>query len=165
MPTIDVYYYKNILQIQVIDPAIFNTRNRVVYARPIKIYQGIDNAVHVVTRNQDQKSVSLAGHSMQIDIQDPQNKITVASFVVSFVNQAQGLGMFTVPKNIVNALDQRNYELTAKLINNESNVENALYIDDNHSVALMLQVQSAYFSTDPVTPGQTEGIVDLGVLS
>jgi hypothetical protein len=42
MQTIDVYWYKNILEVQVIDPTIFSTRNRIVYARNIKIYQGID---------------------------------------------------------------------------------------------------------------------------
>ena len=103
MQTIEVFSYKNILEVQVIDPAIFSTRNRIVYSRTIKIYQGIDNPIHVVSKNQDQKSVDLTGYDMQIDIQDPENEITVDTFTVNFVNQTSGLATFTIPKASVNA--------------------------------------------------------------
>jgi hypothetical protein len=164
MQTIDVFWYKNILEIQVQDPAIFTTRNRIVYSRPIKIYQGIDNPIHIVTKNQDQKAVNLTGYVMAVEIQDPENEITVASYSVNFVTINKGLGTFTIPKDTVNALDQRHYQLTARLINSATNAENPLYIDDNYSVAVPLQVLSAYYSTDPITPTLAEGIVDLGPL-
>jgi hypothetical protein len=164
MQTIDVFWYKNILEVQVQDPAIFTTRNRIVYSRPIKIYQGIDNPIHIVTKNQDQKAVNLTGYVMAVEIQDPENEITVASYSVNFVTINKGLGTFTIPKDTVNALDQRHYQLTARLINSATNAENPLYIDDNYSVAVPLQVLSAYYSTDPVSPTLAEGIVDLGPL-
>jgi len=164
MQTIEVFSYKNILEIQIIDPAIFTVRNRIVYSRTIKIYQGIDNPIHVVTKNQDQKSVDLTGYLMQVEIQDFENEITVAAFAVSFVTQNKGLGTFTIPKDTVNALDQRHYHLTARLTNAATNAQNPLYIDDNYSVAVPLQVLGAYYSTDPITPTLAEGIVDLGPL-
>jgi hypothetical protein len=135
-----------------------------VYARTIKVYQGIDNPIHIVTKNQEQKPVDLTGYTMQIEIQDPQNEITVASYAVSFVTINKGLGTFTIPKATVNALDQRHYQLTARLTNATTNAVNPLYIDDNYSVAVPLQVLSAYYSTDPITPTLAEGIVDLGTL-
>ena len=110
MQAIDVFWYKNILEVQVIDPAIFSTRNRIVYARTIKIYQGIDNPIHIVSKNQDQKPVDLTGYDVQVDIQDPENALTVETFTVDFVTQNQGLGLITIPKDVVNALDQRHYE-------------------------------------------------------
>ena len=61
MQTIDVYWYKNILEVQVIDPTIYAKRNRIVYSRPIKIYQGIDNPIHVVIKNQEQRPADLTG--------------------------------------------------------------------------------------------------------
>ena len=164
MQTIEVFSYKNILEIQVQDPAIFTTRNRIVYSRPIKIYQGIDNPIHVVAKNQDQKAVNLTGYVMTVEIQDPENEITVASYSVNFVTITKGLGTFVIPRDTVNALDQRHYQLTARLINSATNAENPLYIDDNYSVAVPLQVLSAYYSTDPITPTLVEGIVDLGPL-
>lgn len=164
MQTFDVFFYKNILEVQVLDPAIYSVRNRIVYARTIKIYQGIDNPIHVVTKNQDQKPVDLTGYVMTVEIQDPENQLTVASYAVDFVTIDKGLGTFLIPRETVNALDQRHYHLTARLVNSTTNAENPLYIDDNYSVAVPLQVLSAYYSTDPVSPTLTEGIVDLGPL-
>lgn len=165
MQTIDVFHYKNFLYVQVIDPAIFTTRNRVVYARTIKIYQGIDNPIHIVTKNQDQKPVDLTGYDMQVDIQDPENAVTVDSFTVSFVQQDKGLGVFEIPRAVVNALEQRHYELTAKLILLDDNSETPIYIDDNYSVRLPLQVLPAYYSTSPGNlQAFSDGVIDAGVI-
>ena len=165
MQTIDVFWYKNILEIQVIDPAIFSTRNRIVYSRTIKIYQGIDNPIHIVTKNQDQKAVNLTGYDVQIDIQDPVNELTVDTFTVDFVTQNKGLGVFTIPKAVVNALDQRHYEFTVKLINLTTNDETPLYIDDNYNATLPVQVLSAYYNNTPLLPVDIyDGVVDAGEL-
>lgn len=162
MQTIEVFHYKNILNVQVIDPTIYSTRNRIVYSRTIKIYQGIDNPIHVVTKNQEQKPADLTGYDLQVDIQDPVNKQTVESFTVNFVTQNKGLGAFTIPADVVNALDQRHYELTVKLIDLATNNEAPLYIDDNYSIRLPLQVLSGYYSSSPVGTELTSGILDAG---
>lgn len=165
MQTIETFFYKNILEIQVIDPAIFSTRNRIVYSRTIKIYQGIDNPIHIVTKNQDQKAVNLTGYDVQVDIQDPENALTVETFTVNFITQDKGLGVFTIPAAVVNALDQRHYELTVKLIDLTSNDETPLYIDDNYGARLPLQVLSGYYSNTPVLPTAIyDGVVDAGEL-
>ena len=61
MITVKAYIYPNTAEVQVFDPSIFTTRNRIMYSRPIKVYQGIDNPIQVIVRNQDQKSVDLTG--------------------------------------------------------------------------------------------------------
>ena len=165
MQTINVFWYKNILEIQWLDPAIFSTRNRIVYSRTVKIYQGIDNPIHIVTKNQDQKAVNLTGYDVQVDIQDPENSLTVETFTVNFITQTKGLGVFTIPKAVVNALDQRHYEFTVKLINLTSNDETPLYIDDNYGARLPVQVLSGYYSNTPVLPVAIfDGVVDAGEL-
>lgn len=165
MQTIEIFHYKNILNVQVIDPAIYTTRNRIVYSRTIKIYQGIDNPIHVVAKNQEQKPADLTGYDVRVDIQDPENALTVETFTVTFVAQDKGLSMFTIPKNVVNALDQRHYELTVKLVNLDTNDEAPLYIDDNYSVRLPLQVLPAYYDNMPVLPTEIyNGVVDAGEL-
>jgi hypothetical protein len=165
MQTIEAFWYKNILEIQVIDPAIFSTRNRIVYSRTIKIYQGIDNPIHVVIKNQDQKKADLTGYDVQVDIQDPENKVTVESFTVDFVAQDSGLATFMIPQATVNSLELRHYELTVKLINLDTDAEQPMYIDDNHGARLPLQVLSGWYST---TPGNvatySEGIIDAGLI-
>lgn len=165
MQTIEIFHYKNILNVQVIDPAIYTTRNRIVYSRTIKIYQGIDNPIHVVAKNQEQKPADLTGYDVRVDIQDPENALTVETFTVTFVAQDKGLSTFTIPKNVVNALDQRHYELTVKLVNLDTNDEAPLYIDDNYSVRLPLQVLPAYYDNMPVLPTEIyNGVVDAGEL-
>ena len=165
MQTIEVFSYKNILEVQVIDPAIFSTRNRIVYSRTIKIYQGIDNPIHVVVKNQDQKAVDCTGYDVQVDIQDPENALTVETFTVDFVTQNRGLGLITIPKDVVNALDQRYYEFTVKFIHLDDNKETPLYIDDNYSVRLPVQVLPAYYDNMPVLPTtMMDGVLDAGEL-
>lgn len=164
MQTINVYWRKNIIEVQVIDPTIFTVRNRIVYSRTIKIYQGIDNPIHVVTKNQDQKAVDLTGYDLQVDIQDPESEVTVETFTVNFVTQNKGLGTFTIPASVVNGLDRRHYELTVKLINLGSADETPLYIDDNYSIRLPLQVLSGFYSNTPVGTTNIEGVIDAGLL-
>lgn len=164
MQTIEVFSYKNILEVQAIDPSIFSVRDRIVYSRTIKIYQGIDNPIHIVTKNQDQKPVDLTGYQMQVDIQDPENQQTVENFPVTFVTISRGLGTFTIPMDVVNALEQRHYLFTVKLINSDSNAEQPLYIDDNYGANLPVQVLPAYYSTSAISPTLTDGIIDLGTV-
>jgi len=164
MQTIEVFWYKNILEVQVQDPAIFTTRNRIVYSRPIKIYQGIDNLIHIVAKNQDQKSVDLTGYTMEIDIQDFENGLTVSVLAVTAFTWNRGLGQFTIPVETVNALDQEFYWLTARLVNTTTNALQPLYIDDNHEVRLTLQVLPAYYQSVSQDLELNDGIIDEGVI-
>ena len=164
MQTLDVFIYKNILEVQVIDPAIYSVRNRIVYARTIKVYQGIDNPIHVVAKNQDQKPVDLTGYDLQVDIQDPESEVTVEAFTVNFITQDKGLGVFTIPAGVVNGLDRRHYELTVKMINVASADETPLYIDDNYSLRVPIQVLPGFYSNTPIGTTTIEGVIDAGLL-
>jgi hypothetical protein len=170
MTTIQTYLYPNIVQVQIMDTAHFTTRNRVVYARPVTVYQGTNNPIQVVIKNQDQKPVNLTGYSVQAEIQDPAEQVTVHTMPVSFAaniggNIAIGRGSFTINTATVNSLDQRLYKLTFKTIRTADNLDTPLYIDDNFGVPLDLQVQPAYYNEAAVlaTPG-TEITIDGGTI-
>lgn len=164
MITVKAYLYPNTAEVQVFDPSIFTTRNRVVYSRTIKVYQGIDNPIQVIVRNQDQKRVDLTGYSVQADIQDPTNQVTVESYAVTFANIATGQGSFTIASEVVNSLEQRFYKLTFRTILTADSSERPLYIDDNYGVPLDLQVLPAYYATTEAVAGTDETIVDGGLL-
>jgi hypothetical protein len=83
---------------------------------------------------------------------------------VDFITQNRGLGVFTIPKEIVNTLDQRYYEFTVKLIDLSTNRETPLYIDDNYSLRLPVQVLAGYYSNMPVGSTLEDGIIDAGEL-
>lgn len=163
MQTIEVFSYKNILEIQVLDPAVFSTRNRVVYSRTIKIYQGIDNPIHIVAKNQDQKPVDLTGYLLQLDIQDPEIEGAVASFAVLPVDVTKGLLVTTIDRDTVNALDKRFYQLTVKKISQSANTESPLYIDSNYGAQLALEVLPGWYESTAVTQLPDE-IIDGGTI-
>ena len=156
MITVKAYLYPNLAEVQVFDPAIFTTRNRQVYSRPIKVYQGVDNPIQVIIRNQDQKKVDLSGSSVTASIQDPTNQLTVKSYPVLFGanvggNIQLGQGSFTFDANTINGLEQRFYKLAFSTTVTSTDVTRPVYIDDNYGVPLDLEVLPAYYanSTPP----------------
>ena len=164
MQTIKAYLYDNTVEVQILDTHIYSKRNRIVYSRPIKIYKGIENPIQVVVKNQDQKAVNLTGYSVQADIQDPVNEVTVASYAVTWANIQLGLGGFTIDNTTVDALDQRFYKLTLKTIKTSDDSEKPVYVDDNYGVPLDLEVLPAYYGTTTVLPQGTDYVVDGGTL-
>lgn len=146
MITVKTYLYPNRAEVQVFDPTIFTTRNRQVYSRTIKVYQGIDNPIQVIIKNQDQKSIDLTGYIMQAAVQDPTNGVTVETYAVTFADITKGLANFTIDKATINTLEQRFYKLTFKTIKSSDNSEQPIYIDDNYGVPLDLQILPAYYS-------------------
>jgi hypothetical protein len=123
-----------------------------VYSRPIKVYQGVDNPVQVVVRNQDQKSVDLTGSSVTASIQDPTNQVTVKSYTVTWANIQQGLGTFTFDANTINNLENRFYKLAFSTTNTGTDQTTPVYIDDNYGVPLDLEVLPAYYGTSYTPP-------------
>lgn len=159
MQTIKAYLYPNTMEVQILDTSIYTVRNRTVYSRPIKIYQGIDNPIQIIIKNQDQKAVDLTGYSVQVDIQDPVNQLTVISYTVTFTDITKGQGYIIVDKDTVNSLEQRFYKLSTKTTLIEDAQESPMYIDDNYSVLLDLQVLAGYQSTMAGAPVLTGNVV------
>ena len=152
MITVKAYLYPNTVEVQVFDPTIFTTRNRVVYSRPIKVYQGVDNPIQVILRNQDQKAVDLTGSTVTASIQDPVNQVTVHSYGITWANIQLGQGTFTISANVVNSLEQRFYKLAFSTTVIATDATSPVYIDDNYTVPLDLQVLPAYYETTVSLP-------------
>jgi hypothetical protein len=172
MITVKAYLYPNIVEVQVFDPTIFTTRNRVVYSRTIKVYQGIDNPIQVVIRNQDQKKVNLStgnnpatpAYYIEAAIQDPVNQLTIVKYDVNFTDYTSGNGTFTIEKAVVSDLEQRLYKLTFSIENVDTGDKKPLYIDDNYGVPLDLMVLPAYWSDQAPALDIQESVVDGGVI-
>jgi len=78
MTTITSYLYDNKVIVQILDddPEI-KTRNRIVYSRPIKVYQGVDNVITLQFRNNDQKAANIAGKSFALTLTAAQGEAAV----------------------------------------------------------------------------------------
>jgi len=164
MQQIQSYLYPNIVEVQFLDPSIFTTRNRVVYNRPIKIYQGIDNPLQIVVRNQDQKAIDVTGYAVQVDIQDPLSQTSVESLAVTIIDAARGLGTVTVPRDLTNALEQRFYKIVVKIVHLADNIERPLYIDSNYGAALDLQVLPGWYESMALPTFDNDEVIDAGTL-
>ena len=162
MQTIKTYLYPNTAEVQLFDPAIFTTRNQQVYSRPIKVYQGIDNPIQVVVKNQDQKSVDLTGSTVTASIQDPTNQVTIKSYAVTWANIQLGQGTFTFDANTINSLEQRFYKLAFSSTVTSTDVTRPVYIDDNYGVPLDLEILPAYYETSATLPGSDTYSLDGG---
>lgn len=161
MVTIQTYLYPQIVMVQFWDPTIFTTRNSEVYAMPVKVYQGIDNPIQVKVKNQDQVAVNMTGRVMQVDIQDPVNQLTAYSLAVQWNNQTKGFGYFTLTRDILNSLDQRQYKLTFRTIDPNNFSERPMYVDDNYGVPLDLIVLPAYYADMPPQEGETDDFLTI----
>lgn len=172
MITVKAYLYPNTIEVQVFDPTIFTVRNRIVYSRPIKVYQGIDNPVQVLLRNQDQKKVDLSlsgdantpAYYVEAAIQDPINQITIVKYDVNFTDYTTGNGNFTIEKSIIDGLEQRLYKLTFSIENVDTGAKKPLYIDDNYGAPLDLMILPAYWSDSAPAPIIGESVIDGGTI-
>jgi hypothetical protein len=143
---IQTYLYSNKVVAQIVDPSIFTTRNRVVYSRPVTVYQGIDNPMQVLVKNQDQKYVNVTNYIMVAEIQDPSNKVSVATFPITWANVTLGQGNFVIDRATVDELEQRFYKLTFRTINTVTSLEQPIYVDSDYDVPLDLKVMPAYYN-------------------
>jgi hypothetical protein len=164
MITVKAYLYPNTVEVQVIDPTIFTTGDRKVYSRPIKVYQGVDNPIQVIVKNQDQRPVDLTGSTVTASIQDPVNQVTIKSYGVSFANIQLGQGNFTFDANTINSLENRFYKLAFATTVTSTDVTSPVYIDDNYGVPLDLEVLPAYYSTTVAPPASDTYSIDGGTI-
>jgi hypothetical protein len=143
-----------------------------VYSRPIKVYQGIDNPIQVILKNQDQKKVDISNgvsttvpaYYVEAAIQDPVNKLTVVKYDVDFTDYTSGNGTFTIEKTVLDNLEQRLYKLTFSIENVDTGAKKPLYIDDNYGVPLDLFVLPAYWSDQAPAPTVSESVIDGGTI-
>jgi len=145
MQTLKAYLYPIVIKVQIPDDNIFTVRNNIVYAHPIKVYQGIDNPVQIIMLNQDNKSINLVGNQVWVSVQDSVDKTVVAEYQVQWSDITNGQGTILLDKETLNALDQRRYKLTIKKVNTLTNAETPAYVDDNYSVQLDIEVLPGYY--------------------
>jgi hypothetical protein len=168
MITVKAFFYPNTAEVQIFDTSIFTVRNRVVYSRPIKVYQGIDNPVQVIIRNQDQKYVDLTGYTVAAQIQDPANQTTIREFPLDFSTPGsditKGVGTFVVDATTINSLENRIYKLTFSTTLIADSATQPLYVDDNYGAPLDLQVLPGYYSSYTPSPEFNYDVIDGGTI-
>lgn len=143
MQRINAYYYPNRVEvIAEVDPTI-TTRNKIVYARTVKIHRGIDNTVVFNVKNSDQKPVNLTNHQLILSLIDDSDTTKLIEIQGSAVDASKGVFNFTIPKSDVDNLDREwyNYALKARTA---SNTEFLIFADDFFTARGQIQIQEGF---------------------
>jgi hypothetical protein len=146
MQILNTYSNLQYLNLQVLDPQITKTRNRVVYSRDIKVYSGIDNPIQIFVKNQDQKIVDVTGYDVIVEIQDPDLKKTVAKITAVIEDPTEGYGIVTISKSVVAKLEKRYYKIATRLVKIDSYQNRPLYNNDDYDVWTDLEVLPGWYT-------------------
>ena len=139
MPHISSYLYDNRIQVQLLDedPSL-KTRNRIVYARTVKVYDNIDNVITINFRNSDQKPANIVGKTFTFSVTSAEGNAAVWSSPVTISNVTTATGSVTLNQANVANLTQEFYNYTISY--NSGNLTLPAYTDDNWGAAGQLQV-------------------------
>ncbi len=139
MPHISSYLYDNRIQVQLLDedPSL-KTRNRIVYARTVKVYDNIDNVITINFRNSDQKPANIVGKTFTFSVTSAEGNAAVWSTNVTVSNVTTAIGSVTLDQANVANLTHEFYNYTISY--NSGNLTLPAYTDDNWGAAGQLQI-------------------------
>jgi hypothetical protein len=136
MQKVQSYLYPNRV-ILIADLAGFTVENTIVYAKTVKMYQGVDNVIQFDIQNADQKRLDLINtplvSELQMNVMDISGKALPNSpYAVTPSSTIKGIGVVTIPQEDLANLNVQllRYSVTA-LDTSGNNI--ALYCDSRFS--------------------------------
>lgn len=143
MQFVNVYIYKNRVNVVAdVDPTI-KTRNEIVYARTIKAHRGTDNQIVFTVKNSDQKPINITGYTAMMSIFNDDSGSQFIELPGSLVDAVKGVFSVTIPENTLDLLDKELYNYAVKVVDAGS-VEIPVYVDDFFGIRGQLQVLDGY---------------------
>lgn len=143
MQFINVYIYKNRVNVVAdVDPTI-KTRNEIVYARTVKAHRGMDNQIVFTVKNSDQKPINITGYTVFMSVFNDDGGSQFVEIAGSLVDAARGTFSITIPEATLDLLDKELYNYAVKVVDT-GNVEIPVYVDDFFGIRGQLQVLDGY---------------------
>lgn len=138
------YLYHNNILAEISDDVIGITRDRTVYAKNIRVYQGVSNTLRIVFRNADQKPVSVDQQSPIFRIIRDSDATTFLEKPITILNPSQGTGTVTITDGDLLDLipGYYYYSITTQ---DEFSREIPAYVDDNYGARGNLEVVSGTY--------------------
>lgn len=171
MQTQLLYIIPNKVTIQLVTDASIDRKWRMNYSTPVKIYQGTDNTIKFIFKNNDQKPVNITGFTVTLHIIDdftgyptnsqgsnPQVSIALPGTIV---NGPSGIATVLVPASVLVDLDNNYYNYTVAIVDNLGNAYVA-YSTEDYQVRGQLELANGSFpsfreSTSIIFSAQTQG--------
>jgi len=125
------YLIEQTVLVQLCDLLEIKIGDRIVYARNVKIYKGVDNTIKLVFVNQDQKRVPIQDKTITLHIFHPEDSSIVVSTPVLVSASLIGIGTAKVLNTDIEFLVTGYYTFAIEVISGEGEDEIA-YADDNY---------------------------------
>jgi hypothetical protein len=139
MQKISSYLYPNRLELLINSMDLdyqYPVEWKIVYQRPIKIYKGVDNAIELVVKNNDQKRINISDKNIKMIVKDQSNYL-VGEFTAEIMDdgsteKTRGLAKIVIDENTIKDLDTQflNFSVVAL---DDQNKKTLLYADSNFS--------------------------------
>lgn len=147
MQTLNSYVYYNTVVVQLtIDPATPH-RNRNMYARTVKIYNGIDNLIRFEVKNSDQKSLNLTGFDITFNLISDEEGAVLFTTTASAVDLLTGIVEVKIPEIELLHLDNERYNYSLLATNVDTGQQHVVYAGDNYEARGELHLLSGHYPT------------------
>ena len=138
MQKIQSYLYPNRIML-LADLAGFTVENTVVYAKTVKIYNGIDNTLEFDIQNADQKRIDLSTLSnIELNVMDMSNIALPNSPYTVTPTSITGIASVTIPADDLIDIEDQNLRYSVTAVKN--NVDVMLYCDSRFSAVGTIEV-------------------------
>ena len=138
MQKIQSYLYPNRIML-LADLAGFTVENTVVYAKTVKIYNGIDNTLEFDIQNADQKRIDLSTLSnIELNVMDMSNIALPNSPYTVTPTAITGIASVTIPADDLIDIEDQNLRYSVTAVKN--NVDVMLYCDSRFSAVGTIEV-------------------------
>jgi hypothetical protein len=138
MQKVQSYLYPNRI-IVIADLAGFTVENTVVYAKTVKIYNGIDNTLEFDIQNADQKRIDLSTLSnIELNVMDMSNIALPNSPYTVTPTAITGIASVTIPADDLIDIEDQNLRYSVTAVKN--NVDVMLYCDSRFSAVGTIEV-------------------------
>ena len=136
MQEIKSYFSENfvIAQIADVNPMI-HEEYRQVYARSVKLYQGVYNPVKILCLNTDQKPIDVTNSSIQFSLFEPNTECELFTVTATPVDTANGVVQINLTPGQIAALDFGSYEMAITNSDQNGNIY-PCYVSDNYNARL-----------------------------
>jgi len=143
MQKVQSYLYPNRI-ILLADLAGFTVENTIVYAKTVKMYQGVDNVIQFDIQNADQKRLDLINtplvSNITMNVMDMSgNALANSPYVVTPSTTIKGIGVVTIPEDDLIDLDSQSLQYSVTATDTNGNTI-PLYCDSRFSAVGTIQV-------------------------
>ena len=145
MQSLKVYYYPNIVEVQLNLDTSITRRKRKMFQRTVKLYKGIDNVVQFVFKNAENKTVNITGWNVHFNILSDEEGAIVLSKPVNVIDAATGVVTATLGELDLIDLNNIQYNYSLSITNQSTGQEQVVYVDDNYSARGEIELLDGHY--------------------